>query len=147
MSTASPVINVEIDRAQAEVRATLLRLSFRRRLLQAIAKGSTVVACALASLFVIAIVDYKWPLTRPIRIALFSLILISALSFLTKALWLLLRRRTLVDAARAIERATGSRGNALVTLAETFEGMGQPETQPYILARLERQARSELASM
>ncbi len=147
MSATSPAINIEVDRAQPDVRAALFRLYFRRRLLQATAKGATVVACALAALFLIAIVDYKWHLTRSTRIALFSLILISALSLLTQTVRLLLKRRTLVDAAREIERAAGSKGNALVTLAEALADESRQDTQPYMLTRLERQARSELASM
>src|SRR5882724_4249930 len=122
MSASEPAINVEVNREQSDVRAALFRLYFRRRLLQATAKGATIVSCALAALFVMAIADYKWQLARSTRIALFSLILISALSLLTQAVWLLLRRRNLVDAAREIERAAGSHGNALVTLAEALAG-------------------------
>jgi hypothetical protein len=148
MSAASPAINIKVNRVQRDVRASLHHLYFRRRLIQATAKGATITACALAALFVIAIVDYRWQLSRSVRIALFTLILISALTLLSHVLWLLFKRRTLVDAAREIERAAGSSGNALVTLAENLEADERSEaTRNYMLARLEGQARFELSNV
>src|SRR3954468_17489125 len=145
MATASRAINVKVGGAHGDVGDTLRRLYFRRRLLQGGARGATVLACALAALFVTAFVDYRWQLTRPARLALFSVILISVSLLLTRMIWLLLRRRTFVDAAREMERAAGSGRNALVTWAE--DAAGRRGTLPYMLARLERQARSDLAGM
>ena len=121
MSAASPAIKVEVERTPADVRLTLDHLYFRRKLFQAVAKGAAVTACALAALCLISLIDNKWPLTRSTRTALLSLILISALTLVAHAVWVLLRRRSLVDAAREIERAAGSSKNSLVTFAENFE--------------------------
>ncbi|HEX8888025.1 MAG TPA: DUF4175 family protein [Pyrinomonadaceae bacterium] len=148
MSAASSAINVEVNSgAHLNVRAALARLSFRRKVFQAVAKGALVVACALAALFVMALADYKWQLARSIRILLFSLISISALTLLSHVLWLLFRRRTLVDAALEVERASASSTNALVTFAEHLEKNDEQGVQHYMFSRLERQARFELSNV
>ncbi|HYJ45013.1 MAG TPA: DUF4175 family protein, partial [Pyrinomonadaceae bacterium] len=123
------------------------RLHFRRRLFQAIARGATITACALFVLCLFAFVDYQWSLTRPTRTVLLFLTLVSALLLLAHTLWLLLRKRTLAQAAREIERAAGSRGNSLVTLAETLKGDDEAGARSYMFARLEGQARLELSNM
>jgi hypothetical protein len=147
MSAASPAIFIEDDGASVDVRASLSRLYFRRRLLQSIARGTIVVACAIYALCAIAFVDYRWPLPRPLRVALLSMILLTALLFLAHAVWLLLRRRKLVEIAREIERAAASSRNALETLAESLEGVEGAESKLYMFARLERQARVELSKI
>lgn len=144
MSATSTAIEINVNQAQRDVRAALTRLYFRRRILQAVAKGASVAACALAAFFLVALVDYKWQLSRSLRIALFALILIPALTLLTKTIWELLKRRTLSDAAREIERAMASNANALVTFAESLE---KRDAQDYMLARLERQAQRELSNV
>jgi hypothetical protein len=148
MSAASQAINVEVNSgAQVDVLAALARLSFRRKVFQGVAKGARVLACALAALFLIALVDYRWQLARPIRILLLSLISICALTLLSHALWSLFRRRTLVDAAREIESVTANSANALVTFAENSEKDSGHDRHLYMLARLERQARFELSNV
>jgi hypothetical protein len=102
------------------------------------------VACALAALCVLALVDYGWSLPRAARVVLLSLVLLVALFFLARDVLAAVRRRTLAEVAREVERAAGSRRNALVTFAENAEGASLPTSEPYMLARLERQARGEL---
>src|SRR5438067_13717023 len=99
MSTASQKLNLEAKPERTDVCAALRRLSFRRRLLQAIARGTAVVACALAALCVIAFVDYKWLLPRAPRLALLSIVLFAGFLVLAHAIWLLLRQRPLVEMA------------------------------------------------
>jgi hypothetical protein len=147
MSTASPAIFIEERGADVDVRASLGRLYFRRRLFQSIERGTMAIACALASLCVIALVDYRWPLPRPSRIVLLSTAMLTALFFLARAARLLLRQRTLVEIAREIESAAASSRNALVTLAESLEGAEASESKLYMFARLKGQARVELSKI
>jgi hypothetical protein len=147
MSTASPAIFIEERSADVDVRASLGRLYFRRRLFQSIERGTKTIACVLASLCVIALVDYRWPLPRPSRIVLLSTALLTALFFLARAASLLLRQRTLVEIAREIEHVAASSRNALVTLAESLEGAEASESNLYMFARLKGQARVELSKI
>ncbi|HEV7374207.1 MAG TPA: hypothetical protein VGN95_05795 [Pyrinomonadaceae bacterium] len=144
MSAASPAIFIEDKRAGVDVRASLSRLYFRRRLFQSIARGTAVIACALAALCVTGFVDYRWALSRPLRVVLLSMTLLAASLFLAHAVRLLLQQRTLVEMAREIELAAGSSRNSLVTLAESLDGVEGPESKLYMFARLEKQARVEL---
>jgi hypothetical protein len=147
MSAVSPAILREDAREPIGVRASLRRLYFRRRLFQAIARSTTVLACALGALCAVALVDYRWPWPRPFRIALLSVVALSVLLFLAHGVWSLLRRRTLVDITREIERASRSSRNTLVTLAESLESAERPESGLYLLTRLEAQARTELSGI
>ncbi|MDT5063587.1 MAG: hypothetical protein QOH63_4046 [Acidobacteriota bacterium] len=147
MSAASPAILIEETREQASVSASLSRLYFRRRLFQAIARDATLFACALAALCAVAFVDYKWSCPRPLRVALLSLVLLGSLLFLAHAIRHLLRRRTLVEIAREIERATRSSRNALVTMAEGLENAEKSVSKLYMFTRLETQARVELSKI
>lgn len=146
MSASSPVITIEVgsESRRGDVRASLRRLYSRRVFWQAIGEITLELACALAALCVIALVDYGWSLPRVARIVLLSLVLLAALFFLTRSVLAFMRRRTLAEVAREVERATGSRRNALVTFAESAEGASMLASEPYMLARLERQARGEL---
>lgn len=147
MSASSPAIFIEDKRASVDVRASLNRLYFRRRIFQSIARGTLVVACALAALCATAFVDYRWLLPRPLRVALLSMILLTALLFITRAVWLLLRQEALVEIAREIERVAASNQNALVTLAENLDSVERSKSKLYMFARLERQARVELSKI
>jgi hypothetical protein len=147
MSAASPAIFTEDKRASVDVRASLSRLYFRRRLFQSTARSTIVVACALTALCAIALVDYGWPLPRPLRIILLLMVLLTALLFLVHAVRLLLRQEALVEMAREIEHAAASSRNSLVTLAESLEGVEGSESKLYMFARLERQARIELSKI
>jgi hypothetical protein len=147
MSAASPAIVIENKRRERDVRASLRHLYFRRRLFHSTARGAIIVASALASLCLIAVVDYKWLLPQAARTALLLSVLLSVLLLLAHAAWLLLRQRALVEIAREIERAAGSSRNALATLAESLEGMAATDTRLYMFARLERQARVELEEL
>src|SRR2546430_13049542 len=104
MSVASQKLNLELKPGHADVRAALRRLSFRRRLFQAIARSTNVVACALVALCVCAFVDDKWLLPRTTRLAILLVILFAGFILLARAVWLLLRQRTLVEVARTVER-------------------------------------------
>jgi hypothetical protein len=152
MSASSPVINIEAGEQyrQADVRASLRGLYSRRVRRQAIAVVSLVVACALAALLLVAFLDYGWGLARAARTGGLFLVLLSSLFLLARLFTAFLRRRTLTELAREIERAAGSCRNALVTFSESVEGAGIEEgtaiaSEPYMLARLERQARLEFS--
>src|SRR2546429_6380753 len=147
MSAAVEKLVIEEKPGHADVRAALRRLSFRRRLFQMIARGTNVVACALAALCVSAFVDDKWLLPRTTRLAILLVILFAGFILLARAVWLLLRQRPLVKVARTVERAAGNNRNALVTLVESFESVQIEGTHLYMLARLERQARVELSKI
>lgn len=145
MSAASPAINIENKAREEDVCAALRRLYFRRKLFQSAARGAIILASALATLCLIALVDERWPLPQAARIGLLSSLLFALSLVLAHSLWLLLRRRALREIAREIESAAGNNRNAFVTLAESLEDA--TATRLYMLARLERQARIELEKM
>lgn len=147
MSAASQQLIIEEKHGQADVRAALRRLYFRRRLFQATARGTSIVACALIAFCVIAFVDYSWLLPRTARLLILFLILSKGFLLLARTVWLFARARSLVEVAREIERAAGNSQNALVTLAENFDGANVADTNLYIFARLEKQARVELSKI
>src|SRR5215213_6181241 len=149
MSASSPVITIEVGdkREQVNVRASLRRLYSRRALWRAAAGITKALACALAALCLVALADYRWPQTLPVRVALLLLILLTTLFFVARSLWAWLRARTLTEVAREIEQAAGSSRNALVTFSENLEGVSTQAKESYMLARLERQAWTELAQL
>lgn len=146
MSATSPVITIEAgsESRRADVRASLRKLYSRRVFWRAVGEVTLELACALVALCVIALVDYGWSLPRVVRIVLFSLVMLAILFFLTRIVLAFVRRRTLAEVAREVERATGSQRNALVTFAENVERASVAVSEAYMLARLERQARGEL---
>lgn len=146
MSAASPVISIEsVDEGStADVRAALRNLYFRRMLWRAVAWTTLALGCALCLLLCVGFVDYTWPLPRAVRLGLLSLLLLFALIVLAQSVRILLSRRRLTEMAREVERAHGSRRNALVTLSESMELTSARAGEDYMLARLERQARGEL---
>lgn len=146
MSASSPVISVDVGDMgrEADVRAVLRGLYFRRVFWRAAAGMTRVLACALCLLCVVAFVDYGWPLPLAVRLVLLLLVLSVTLFVLARNIWILTRRRTLVEVAREVEQANGSRWNSLVTFSEIVEGASAPMSEAYMLARLERQARGEL---
>jgi hypothetical protein len=146
MSASSPLINIEVgnERRHRDVRLSLRRLHSRRMLWRGIGRITMALACALAALCVIAVVDYAWGLSRVARTILLSLALLAALIIIARSVRSFARRRTLTDVAREVEQATGSRWNALVTFSETIERAESAAGESYMLARLERQARTAL---
>jgi hypothetical protein len=147
MSASSPAIIIEARAEPESIQASLRRLYFRRQLFRAIAKGTFSLACALAALFVEALIDFAWPLSRATRVAALVFVLAAALFLLAQAVWVLFRRRGLAAIAREVERAATSNNNALVTFAENYESARTFVSQPYMLARLEGQARLELEEL
>jgi hypothetical protein len=149
MSASSPanIIEARANLVQADVRASVRRLYLRRMLWRAIAWATTALAGALGALSIIGLIDYGWPLARVVRIILLSLVLLAALFALAQGVWILMHRRTVGEMAREIESAAGSSRNALVTLVENLERADAPSDLWYMLARLERQARSELEAI
>jgi hypothetical protein len=111
---------------------------------RAVGEVTIELACALAALCVIALVDYGWSLPRVARIILLSLVLLATLFFMARSVLAFVRPRTLAEVAREVERATGSRRNAFVTFAESAPDRSVLASESYMLARLERQARGEL---
>lgn len=150
MSAASEAIRIEppgVSQPGACVRAALLRLAFRRRLWRALAALTFSVACALLLLCLCGSLDYLRPLPRAARIAVVVPVLLALLLFVSRALWQLMQRPALAAAAREVERAAGSRRNALVTFVEKLESAAFAGEAPYMFARLSRQARDELAAL
>jgi hypothetical protein len=149
MSASSPVITIEVsgESRRGDVRASLRRLYARRVFWRAVGEVTLELACALAALCVIALVDYGWSLPRGARLILLSLVLLTTLFFMARSVLAFVRRRTLAEVAREVERATGSRRNSLVTFAESASGVSVLASEPYMLARLERQARGELEEL
>jgi hypothetical protein len=115
--------------------------------LRAVALITAVAACVLAALCVVALADYGWGLPRTARILLLILVLLPSLFFLARRFLVSFSRRSLAKVAREIERAAGSRRNALATFAESIEGGEVAARESYMLARLERQARAELEEL
>jgi hypothetical protein len=145
VSATSPAIAIETGGAyrQGGVRRALERLHFRRRLWRACALTAYTLASVLALLSMLGVADYVRPLSRATRIVLVVPIFLSALLSLAYAVRHLLKRRTLAQIAREIERAAGREQNVLVTFAEGETG-GEGRA-PYIAARLYRQAQVEVS--
>ncbi len=149
MSAASPVIHLEPRAAskREELRAVVLRLAFRRRLWRSLARTTQSTTLALALLCLLGTLDYLWPLPRTARIAAVVLLLLTLLLIFAVSLHQLVSRPALPSAAREIERAAGSRRNALVTLCENLDGAAIDDGAAYMLARLSVQAQRELAAI
>ncbi len=147
MSTTSPAIEFEASGAgrALDVRACLRRLFLSRQLWRACARLALSLACALLCLCALGGVDYVWPMSRALRIAVVVPVLMGTAFGIGRGVWLFIRRRRLSEMAREIERAAGAAENALVTFAESLEGSDEPVARrPYMLARLEGQARRVL---
>ena len=148
MSASSPAINIEArNEEQESIQSSLRRLHFQRQLFRMIAKGAIALACALAALLVVALVDSAWPLPRAARAASLVFVLAATLFLMAQGILALARRRALTAIAREVERAINNRDNSLVTFAENYECAGESVSKPYMLARLERQARLELEEL
>ncbi len=141
MSATSPAIHFETRKtgAREDVRAAIRRLSFRRRVWRVVAYVSWGVACVLILMCLVGIVDYARPLSRGLRIWLVAPLVFGVIAILAYAARSLAERRRLSSMAREVERAAKLRENALVTFAENTERA--PEVKPYMLARIEGQAR------
>lgn len=147
MSATSPVIHLETRDAGAsqDVRAAIRRLSFRRRVWRVVACVSWGMACVLMLMCIVGVVDYARPLSRGLRVCLVAPLLFGAVALLAYAVRLLAERRRLSLMAREVERAAKLGENALVTFAENVERA--PQVVPYMLARVEAQARKSLAQL
>lgn len=153
MSATQPTMTVETRAAVGpwaeDVRDALGRLHFRRRLWQACSIITLTLASMLALLCIIGAVDYLRPLSRAARsLLLLPVLSVALLSFAYAALSFM-KRRSLYEVAREIERVAGLRQNLLVTFAESaVEANASAPAQPfYIKARLYRQAQSEVAKI
>lgn len=155
MSATSPTIAIASRGANpsAQLCESIARLYFRRHLRRA-AAGVAFTLCAVLALFILTgVVDYLWPLSHASR-RLFVLTTLAAANLsLARAVWPLVRQRSMRERAREIERAAGLRQNVLVTFAEnaTFVAESRIDAerigaQPaYIMARLYGQAWGELS--
>jgi hypothetical protein len=148
MSATSPVIQLEGRGAgrAADVRAQVRQLFFYRAQWRACARVAFIIACAILLLWLIGVVDYLWPMRRVLRAVVVVPTIVAVTLSIGQAVWLLLlRRRRLSEMAREVERAAGLNENALVTFAESVErGPEMTAGQPYMLTRLEAQARRVL---
>lgn len=165
MSASSPaiIINSRETDYYVDVRAQLFRLHFSRQLWRTVARVLLVAVCLLALCCAVAFLDYLWPVRRIWRIAFVSTLWCGALLHIAHAAWNSIRKRTLVEIAREIEQAAGSKQNALVTFVEltqkqtataatvavgaTASDHSNSFDQSYLFARLHRQAQGELAAM
>jgi hypothetical protein len=149
MSATSPTMPLEtrVESREADVRAALKRLFLRRRLWRFCALVSSILAGALFLLCIFGIVDSVRPLSRAWRVSLVAPVLLCAATVLIYAVWMLTRKFKLSEMAREVERAAGESENALVTFAESLEGQAALAGQPYMLARLEGQARRVLEKL
>jgi hypothetical protein len=114
---------------------------------RAIGRMMMALTCTLAALSAIALVDYGWGLPHAARAVLLSLVLLAALIIIARPVRDFARRRMLTDMAREVEQAAGSRWNALVTFSERIESAELAAGESYMLARLERQARTALEEL
>lgn len=146
MSATLPAIPLELrdESRAASVRVAIRHLFFRRRLWQFMARVVSGCACLLLLLIIIALIDSAWPLSRAWRVAMVAPVLLSALTGGGYAVWMVARQFKLSEMAREVERAAGRSENALVTFAESVEDQSQLSGQPYMLTRLENQARVDL---
>ena len=104
----------------------------------------TGIASLVVMLCLAGIVDYVWIVARSVRFVFAAVLILGAVALLMYAFVLLLWRPGLPEMARDIERAAGRSENSLVTYAETQEHTNGIEARPYVLERLEAQARREL---
>jgi hypothetical protein len=146
MSATSTAIHLETRGAAQDVSGEIRRLSFLRRVWRACALVSYGAACVMALACLLGVVDDVRPLARAWRVALVAPLFFAVLALLAYVVRLLSVRRSLSRMAREVERAAGRSENALVTFAENVE-RARDDAQPYMLARLERQARAGLAEM
>jgi hypothetical protein len=148
MSASPTILHFTEGDASGALTATLsivARLYKRRRIFQMGARIALVAAVALTFIGLIATVDYMQPLPRVLRGVLLVSIFCGACFLISQALSVWLKRRSVIYAAREISRLAKLRGNALVTLAEAYDKSSAAQLpQPYIMARLEEQARREL---
>ena len=149
MSAISPNINFNTreTRAAEDVRGMIVRLSFQRRLWLACRRVLTGLTCVVAILFLEGIVDYFFHIPRFVRLTLVGLLVPCAVAGFVFSLVSLIRRPRLTEMARDVERATGRHENSLVTFAETIEHTNGLDARPYVLARLEAQARRAAIKM
>ncbi|MGA9997032.1 MAG: DUF4175 family protein, partial [Pyrinomonadaceae bacterium] len=146
MSASTQLVATDTHRVggRVDVRAALRELYARRVLWRACAELAMTLACALVLLCALGVADYVWPLARAVRVALvLPVALLFILSFV-RTVSALTRKRTLASISRIIERAARLEENALVTFAESLEGARDFATEPYMIARLETQARNQL---
>lgn len=146
MSASTQIVATETLRAgvRVDVCARLRELYARRLLWRAGGELLITISCALALLSLVGLADGVWPLARSVRAALvLPVLLLSIISF-ARTVPALTRKRTLASISRIIERAARLEENALVTFAEGVEGAQTFSPEPYIIARLETQARNQL---
>jgi hypothetical protein len=150
VSATSPTIIIETRGANpsAQLCDAIARLHFRRGLWRASAGVAFTLFALLALLCITGAVDYLWPLSRASRRLLVLTTLATALLSLARAVWPLIKQRSLIDRAREIERAAGLKQNVLVTFVENEMGGAGIQAQPqYIMSRLYGQARIELSKI
>lgn len=153
MSATSPTITIASRDANPSVQLcdALSRLHFRRRLLRALAGVAFTLFALLTLICIVGAVDSLWPLSQAARRLFVLTMLATAVLSLSRAVWPLVRQRSLEQRAREIERVAGLKQNVLVTFAENATFAESATTaaivsQPsYILARLYVQARMELS--
>lgn len=130
-----------------DVRGALRGIYARRVMRRACGELALTLSCALALLCLIGVADYAWPLVRVARAALVLMVALLSVASVARTVLALARRQTLASISRIIERAARLDENALVTFAESLEGAQMFATEPYIIARLETQARRQLSKL
>lgn len=118
MLTSTEQENLDHD---SELSITLKKLYIKRRMWQALARVSLVLAGALVWLCVVGFTDYHWPMSRWTRIFLaFPAVIALRISFVS-FVWPFLRRKKLSIIASEIESIMGEKKGALTAFASCVE--------------------------
>jgi hypothetical protein len=126
------------------VRVMLKRLDSERRLWNVSGRVLMGMTAVLAVAWFLGLVDLFLSLGRAQRVVFVSLLLLCAFALIVYAVLSFTRRATLTEMALVIERATSQKENALATYTEAVDDVQVASLRPYMLSRLEGQARRVL---
>jgi hypothetical protein len=132
---------IKVDH-NSELSVTLKKLYIKRRMWQALARVSLVLAAALVWLCVVGFTDYHWPMSRWTRIFLaFPAVIALRISFVS-FVWPLMRRKKLSIIAREIENITTEEERALTAFASCIES--KPDDARKLTPEVETKAKRAL---
>ncbi len=143
MSAASPefVIDRHDPQRATDLRVALRRLFLSRRFWQTVARVGGIVAGLLLWLVVVGVFDHFRPISRAMRLILVMPFMLGSIAGIGLSIWLAVRRRSLSQIARVVEKTGRLHGNALVTFAESVDHPSATFTVPsYMRSQLDGQA-------
>jgi hypothetical protein len=150
MSATSPelIAGRSDPRHATDLRVALRRLFVSRQFWQAFGRVVGIFAALLLWLVIVGVFDHFRPLARATRLVLVLPALIGGLAGIGPSIWLAVRRRSLSQIARVVERTGRLDGNALVTFAENVD---QPPANfaipSYMRSQLDGQARRDFQAI